>query len=124
MYMGNFQRMDNTSRTLKIEPAFNFFKRLIGLIGRRDLSEKCGFWIVPCSSVHTAFMRFNIDVVFVKDQNVVKVVPNLPPWRMAICRGATSVVELSAGSIERMGIQKLDRFNWKPLSKEREACFD
>ena len=42
----------------------SFFQRLIGLVGRGQLHENEGFIVVPCNSVHTFFMRYRIDVVF------------------------------------------------------------
>ncbi len=59
--------------------------------------------IEPCASVHTAFMRFTIDLVTVdRDGVVVKVVPALKPFRASgTLRGARAVIELPEGVIER-----------------------
>ena len=58
--------------------------------------------IVPCSSVHTFFMRFVIDVVFVDREGVVlKTVSDLKPWRIAIGARAHAVIELNAGGVRR-----------------------
>jgi uncharacterized protein len=89
------------------------FRRLRGLLGRRELSPGDGIVLRPGWSIHTAFMFFPIDVAFVDaDQVVVKVVRNLQPFRASICRGARDVVELAAGEAERRGLKPGDRLTW------------
>ena len=79
--------------------------RMRGLLGRSSLAHDEGIYLRPASSVHTAFMRFPIDVVFVDpDLVVLKIVPSMPVWRTAACRGAKAVFELSAGEAERRGV--------------------
>ena len=79
-------------------------------MGRASLSEDEAFWIDPCGSIHTFFMRVPIDVVFLDaDERVLRAVPNVRPWRPYVgCSGARSVLELAAGSIERRGIRAGD----------------
>ena len=89
------------------------FRRLRGLLGRRELSPGDGIVLRPGWSIHTAFLLFPIDVAFVDaDQVVVKVVENLKPFRASICRGARDVVELAAGEAERRGLKPGDRLAW------------
>jgi uncharacterized membrane protein (UPF0127 family) len=89
------------------------FRRLRGLLGRRELSPGDGIVLRPGWSIHTAFLLFPIDVAFVdSDQVVVKVVQNLRPFRASLCRGARDVVELAAGEAERRGLKKGDRLTW------------
>jgi uncharacterized membrane protein (UPF0127 family) len=84
--------------------------RMRGLLGRDDLPAGDGILIRPASSIHTAFMRFPIDVVFLdRDLVVLKVVPDLGPWRIAACRRARSVLELAAGEAARRGVQADER---------------
>ena len=84
--------------------------RMKGLLGRASLSAREGLLLRPTSSVHTAFMRFPIDVVFLdRDLRVLRVVRDLKPWRAAGCRGARAVLELSAGESERRGVRPGDR---------------
>jgi uncharacterized membrane protein (UPF0127 family) len=79
--------------------------RMRGLLGRASLAGDEGIYLRPASSVHTAFMRFPIDVVFVdRDLVVLKVVPALPAWRTSGCRGAKAAVELAAGEAARRGV--------------------
>ena len=84
--------------------------RMRGLLGRRSLPSGEGILLRPASSVHTAFMRFAIDAVFVdRDNRIVKVVPNLAPWRTAGARQAKAVLELPAGESSRRGLSEGQR---------------
>jgi uncharacterized membrane protein (UPF0127 family) len=66
--------------------------RLRGQLGR---SAPVPMLIAPCSAVHTCFLRFPLDLVFLDaDLNVLKVVRGVPPWRFVACRGAKAVLEL------------------------------
>jgi uncharacterized membrane protein (UPF0127 family) len=88
-------------------------RRLRGLLGKRDLPAGQGVLLRPAWSIHTAFMRFPIDVIFLDaDQIVIKIVPQLQPFRTASCRGAREVVELRAGECERRGLALGDRVAW------------
>ena len=79
--------------------------RMRGLLGRADLPAGEGLLLRPAGSVHTFFMRFPIDVVFLdKEDRVVGIEPAVPPWRTASRRGAKAVVELASGECERRGI--------------------
>jgi uncharacterized protein len=82
------------------------FARLRGLLGRSGLSSGEGLLLRPAGSVHTAFMKFTIDVVFFdRDLRVLKVVPELVPWRTAGCRGSRAVLELPAGEAALRGLR-------------------
>jgi len=88
-------------------------RRLRGLLGRRELAPGEGIVLRPGWSVHTAFMRYPIDVVFVSaDQVVLRIVTGLKPWRTAICRGAHDVVELANGQCAHHGLEVGDRVTW------------
>jgi uncharacterized membrane protein (UPF0127 family) len=79
--------------------------RMKGLLGKRELSAGEGLLIQPAPSIHTLFMRFPIDVVFLaKNGDVLKVAPNVGPWRMRSCRRAYAVLELAAGEVGLRGI--------------------
>ena len=79
--------------------------RLRGLLGRSDLPAGEGLLLRPAGSIHTAFMRFPIDAVFLdRADRVLKVAHELPPWRMAGCRGARAVLELPAGEAAKQGL--------------------
>ena len=84
--------------------------RLKGLLGRSRMMSGEGLLIRPTSAIHTCFMRFPIDAVFLdRDLVVVKVVSDLRPWRLAARRGAKSVLELRAGESARRGIRAGER---------------
>jgi uncharacterized protein len=85
--------------------ARSFWSRGVGLLGRKSLADGEGLLIEPCSSVHTAFMRFTIDVIYVdKSHRVVKVAPRMAPFRASMAMSkAHAVIELPAGVIERSG---------------------
>ena len=73
-------------------------RRMRGLLGRKYLRQGEGMVLRPGWSIHTAFMRFPIDAVFLDaDQVVIKVEHEVGPWRTVSCRGAREVVELPAG---------------------------
>ena len=84
--------------------------RRVGLLKRTGLEQGEGLWILPCESVHTFFMKFDIDVLFLdKKERVVKAIDRLPPWRLAMCLRGRSVVELPAGTIAETGTRKGDQ---------------
>ena len=84
--------------------------RMKGLLGRRELPSDKGILLRPASSVHTAFMRFPIDVVFLDgDNRVLKIASDVKPWRTAGARKAKAALELAAGEAERRGVAVGDR---------------
>lgn len=89
-------------RTLA-EPCFvaaGFGDRVLGLMGERGLAQGSGLWIAPCNSIHTFFMRFAIDAVYLDRGGKVLVVRrNVKPWRVdwPVFR-AHSVLEIPGGA--------------------------
>jgi len=80
--------------------------RLRGLLGRSELRPGEGLLLRPERSIHTWFMRFPIDAVFLdRDLRVLAVRSELGPWRMAGRRGTRAVLELAAGEARRRGIR-------------------
>src|SRR4051794_25947290 len=80
--------------------------RMRGLLGRRGLESGEGLLLRPAGSIHTFFMRFPIDVVFLsREGEVLKVAERVPPWRTAAAKGAKAVVELPGGEAGRRGIR-------------------
>ena len=91
-------------------------KRRTGLLKHTGLAPGDGLWIVPCESVHSFFMKFTIDVLYLDRQHRVKKIrPEMVPWRASACLTAHSVLELPAGSIVRTGTQKGDQLEIKNL---------
>ena len=94
----------------EVETAFDSKTRNRGLLGRSGLPESVGLVIAPTNAVHTFFMRFPIDVVFVDRAGVVRrVVANLRPWRISASLRAYAVLETAAGVIARSGTVAGDR---------------
>ena len=85
------------------------FARMRGLLGKSQLPAGEGVLLRPAGSVHTFFMRFAIDAVFLdRELRVVGVAERLRPWRAAGRRGAKSVLELAAGEASRRGVRAGD----------------
>jgi uncharacterized membrane protein (UPF0127 family) len=83
--------------------------RMRGLLGRKELPRGEGMLLRPAASVHTAFMRFPIDVVFVDGAGrVLDIAHSVRPWRAIACRGAKAVVELAAGECSRRDLEPGD----------------
>jgi uncharacterized membrane protein (UPF0127 family) len=81
-----------------VELAVSREDRRRGLLGRNGLDASAAMMIAPCAAVHTAFMRFALDVVFVdREGRVRKIVRGLGPWRMSGALGAWAAIELAAG---------------------------
>lgn len=91
-------------------------KRRTGLLKHTGLAPGEGLWIVPCESVHTFFMKFAIDLIYLdRDHKVRKVRSAVPPWRLSACLPAHSVIELPAGTAEETGTRPGDVLAIDPL---------
>jgi uncharacterized protein len=100
-------RSDGTSVCDGCRVAETFGTRLRGLMGVRSLATGRGMLFPRTRSVHTHFMRFPVDVVFLDgDNRIVSIVHRLKPWRGAAVRGARSVLELAAGECERLRLSE------------------
>ena len=88
-----------------------------GLLGRKRLAEGEGLWIIPCEAVHTFWMRFSIDLIYLdRDHRVVKTRSNVPPWRLSACLRAHSVLELAAGVVHETQTRPGDRLTLESSS--------
>lgn len=94
-----------------VRVADGVWSRFWGLMGRRSLPEGGGLLLRPSSSIHTAFMRFPIDVVFLdREFRVVRVVPEMKPFRVAVAfGGARSALELNAGAVAKAQMEADDK---------------
>jgi uncharacterized membrane protein (UPF0127 family)/CheY-like chemotaxis protein len=93
------------------------YRRMRGLLGRKYLRRGEGMVLRPGWSIHTAFMRFPIDAVFLDaDQVVIKIEHEVGAWRTVSCRGAREVVELAAGECRRRQLEVGDRVAWASRS--------
>jgi uncharacterized membrane protein (UPF0127 family) len=92
-------------------------QRRTGLLKHTHLEPGDGLWIVPCESVHSFFMKFTIDVLYLdRKHRVKKLRREMAPWRVSACLTAHSVLELPAGTIVRTGTQAGDQLEIKTLS--------
>lgn len=93
----------------KVSVANNFYSRLMGLMGQKNLLQNHALILSPCNSIHTMFMNFPIDVVYVDtDLKVVKIVKNIQPWKLDFGhRKAKYTIELPSNTI-----------NFEPVSLE------
>jgi uncharacterized protein len=99
-----------------LEVAASGPKRRKGLLGREMLSPGEGLWIIPCESVHTFFMRFPIDLVYLDRENRIKKVRSrVGAWRLSACFSAHSVLELAAGTILGSETRRGDIVEFTPV---------
>lgn len=92
----------------------NTLERMRGLLGSQPLNESQGMLIEPCNSVHTFFMGYPLDVVYIdRQQRVCHRVESLKPWRCSAAFKAVAVVELAAGQIQQKNIQLGDQLQWQ-----------
>jgi len=99
------RRADGTVVCARCKLADHSLARLRGLLGREGLDPGEGLLLRPASSIHTFFMRFPIDVVFLDRELVVLGIHDtIDPWRTASERGAKVVLELPAGESSRRGL--------------------
>lgn len=108
----------NTLLAERADIADTFLSRLKGLLGKNFLQPGEGLIIKPCSSIHTFFMRFPIDAVFVDKRNrVVKAYHALSPWRSSgMFFNSSLCIELPAGTLNASCTEKGDGVQITPFS--------
>lgn len=86
----------------QLEIADTFWKRFKGLQFRRSMASESGMILSPCSSLHTCFMRFPIDLIMLgHDDSVIGVRRSVRPWRAVFCEpGTKKVIETSVGELD------------------------
>jgi uncharacterized membrane protein (UPF0127 family) len=88
----------------RVEAAFDSQRRRKGLLGRTSLDADTALVLAPCAAIHTFFMSFAIDVLFVRrDGRIMKACRAVRPWRIRLAPGSFAVVEFGAGALERTG---------------------
>jgi uncharacterized membrane protein (UPF0127 family) len=92
-------RAATTAPGLDVRVAATVQARLVGLAGLRHLTPRVGLLLLRTRSVHTFFMRFALDLLWLDAEGrVLRVDVAVPPRRLRCCRRARSVVELSSGT--------------------------
>ena len=85
-----------------IKTADSFLRKLFGLVFSAQLKENEGLLIDNCSSIHTFWMRYPIDILFLdSDNRVIRFFEDLKPFRVTpFIRGAVKTVELKSGTVK------------------------
>lgn len=81
-----------------VNEAFNSWTRMKGLLGKKEYPNQA-LVIHPCQQVHTWFMRFPIDLIFIDPmQKVIAKEQNVKPWSLSKKRrDAVAVIEAEIG---------------------------
>lgn len=97
-----------------VEVAGTYFKRGVGLMFRSALAPEHGMWIEPCAWIHSGFMRFPFDALFVdKNRKVIFLIKSMKPWRISPwVKGGDAVLELPAGAIALSQTEVGDQLAW------------
>jgi uncharacterized protein len=120
MRVANLTR--NTVVASAVEVADSGPARNKGLLGRKGLEPGTGLWIVPCESVHTFWMQFPIDLIYLdRNHRIKKVRSDVRPWRMSACLSAYSVLELPSGTIRETQTARGDKLEFSPSAAESDA---
>ncbi len=91
-------------------------ERMRGMLGKRPPPPGTGLWLSPCNAVHMFFMSYSLDIIYLnRDLQIVKIVSSLEPWRLSMCPGAHSVVELAAKECERIGLVSGGNLVWSEV---------
>lgn len=98
----------NNKEIIDADVADNSFLRIKGLMFKKEINK--GLLIKPCNSIHTFFMRKNIDVLYLdKHGKIIKLTPAMKPWKIGpLVFKAKAVLELPEKTIEKMNIQLYD----------------
>lgn len=85
----------------RLSAAVDSASRRKGLLGRSGLDDEA-LVIAPCNAVHTFFMRFALDILFVdRDGRVRRTAEHVKPWRVAGSLRAFATIECAAGTLAR-----------------------
>lgn len=92
--------------------ADSIWLRLRGLLGRR-ISNNFGLIIMPCNSIHTMWMAYDIDAVFLDSKGrITSIHQHLAPWKFARCKHAKNVLELKSGNAEKLKLKEGSVISW------------
>lgn len=90
----------------QLKHANHFFTRLVGLMGTKSLPNQHGLLITPCQQIHTHFMRYPVDIIFLdKEMVVLEKVVALKPWKFTrFIKQAKHVLEVPAHTADKVGV--------------------
>ena len=107
MYFKVINQNTNTVLFNKARKATTLFQRFLGLMFRKGISEEEALIFYHAPSIHTFFMRFPIDVIFLdRNMRVIRICRELKPARMVFCKGASCTIECSGGLASSKGIKE------------------
>ena len=91
---------------IKAKIANDFYSRLKGLLGTDEFPNDGALFFPNVSSIHTFFMKYSIDVIFLDvNRKVIRLKENVKPYRIVFGGlKADSVLEMPCGSIKKMNI--------------------
>ena len=117
----NTRTAEVLARTVELADSHGTRRR--GLLGRDHLDPSTALVLSPCWAIHTWFMRFPLDVIFLDAHDaVVRIVTDLPPWRIAVCRSARTTVELPAGALRGVDVTAGDRLEFARVAPGGSAA--
>lgn len=90
--------------------ANTFVTRLKGLMFKKSFEENSAIMICPCKIIHTFFMKFSIDVIFLsKDNRVLNITENMFPGKISpLIMDSKTILELPAGKVKETELKKGD----------------
>ena len=104
---------ESGNTVIHIRKTQSTLERTRGLLGTSELPEDEGLWITPCNSIHTFGMRYPLDIIYLdKKRQIKKIIPNIKPRRLSLSLLASSVIELRAGTIDKLSLKKGDTLLW------------
>jgi uncharacterized protein len=94
----------------KARIADTFFSRLVGLLNRSSLNPGEALIISPSNSIHSFFMRFTFDALFLdRNKRVIALIPGFKPFRTSrIYFKGVITIELPEGAIQASKTQIKD----------------
>lgn len=117
--MSNALTLSLPSGNLQVELANTWVKRFFGLMGRRPLAANQALLLEPCTDIHTMWMRFPIDVIFLnRDNKVLRIRNDVRPFRFCMApKGTYKVLEMTAGNVTPTGISLDDVLNFASITQ-------
>jgi len=101
---------------LRLVKANSYWRRLKGWMFKQSVSFDDALLIEPCNSIHTFFMNFPIDALFLNSRGyVIRCCPSITNRRFRAVWRASSVIELSVGAIANLGIVEGDLIELKEI---------
>lgn len=97
IYFGDIMLIVVDNKKFHLKNCKSFKNRLCGNMFKKNIEN---LLFEKCNSIHTFFMLKNIDVIFLdENNNILKSIPNLEPWKIVICKKAKKVIELPPNTI-------------------------